>query len=89
MLFTDIALLRLKDYQMTYILSKGNRSVTLNPLFSKISFSFFLFCDGSVRVRVRIYPPHPLVYCKRQLNSVVLQMRVEKPRSHVTAGVAQ
>jgi hypothetical protein len=42
-----------------------------------------------VRIRVRIDPPHPLVCCKRRLNGAVLQMRPEKPRSRVTAGVAR
>jgi hypothetical protein len=42
-----------------------------------------------VRIRVKIDPPHPLVCRKRRLNGVVLRMRPEKPRSHVTAGVAR
>jgi hypothetical protein len=50
-----------------------------SPIFSKIP----------VRIRVRIDPPHPLVCRKRRLNGAVLQMRPEKPRSHVTAGVAR
>jgi hypothetical protein len=42
-----------------------------------------------VRIRVRIDPPYPLVCRKRRLNGAVLRMRPEKPRSHVTAGVAR
>jgi hypothetical protein len=42
-----------------------------------------------VKIRVRIDPPHPLVCRKRRLNGAVLRMRPEKPRSHVTAGVAR
>jgi hypothetical protein len=43
----------------------------------------------TVRIRVRIDSPHPLVYRKRRLNGAVLQMRPEKPRPRVTAGVAR
>jgi hypothetical protein len=42
-----------------------------------------------VRIRVRIDSPHPFVCCKRRLNGAVLWMRPEKPRPHVTAGVAR
>jgi hypothetical protein len=42
-----------------------------------------------VRIRVRIDPPHPLVCRKRRLNGAVLRMRLEKPRSRVTVGVAR
>jgi hypothetical protein len=41
-----------------------------------------------VKIRIRIDPPHPIVCCKRRLNEVVLRMRPENPRPHVTAGVA-
>jgi hypothetical protein len=41
-----------------------------------------------VRIRVRIDSPLSFVCCKRRLNGVGLQMRPEKPRSFVTAGVA-
>jgi hypothetical protein len=37
-----------------------------------------------VRIRVRIDPPHPLVYRKRRLNGAVLRMRPEEPRSRVS-----
>jgi hypothetical protein len=40
-------------------------------------------------IRVRIDPPHPFVCHTRRLNGAVLQMRPEKPRPRVTAGVAQ
>jgi hypothetical protein len=39
--------------------------------------------------RVRKYPPHLLVCRKRRLNGAFLQMRPEKPRPRVTAGVAR
>jgi hypothetical protein len=42
-----------------------------------------------VRTRVRINTPHPLVCRKRRPDGVVLRMRLEKPRSRVTAGVAR
>jgi hypothetical protein len=42
-----------------------------------------------VRIRVRVDPPHTLVCRKRRLNGTVLRMRPEKPRPHVTAGVAR
>jgi hypothetical protein len=41
------------------------------------------------RIRVRIDSPHPLVCRKRRLNGVVLWMRPEKPRPHVTVCVAR
>jgi hypothetical protein len=43
----------------------------------------------SVRIRVRIDPPHPLECHKRGLNGAVLRMKPEKPRSRVTVGVAR
>jgi hypothetical protein len=43
----------------------------------------------SVRIRVRIGPPHPHACRKRRLIGAVLWMRLEKPRSRVTAGVAR
>jgi hypothetical protein len=46
-----------------------------------------MYCPA--RIRVRIDPPHPLMSRKRRLNGAVLRMRPEKPRSRVTAGVAQ
>jgi hypothetical protein len=56
--------------------------------FSKINIS--------VRIRVRIDPPYPLVCRKaitscvvRPLNGAVLRMRPEKPRSRVAVGVAR
>jgi hypothetical protein len=39
--------------------------------------------------RVRIDPPHPLVYRERRLNGAVLRIRQEKPRPRVTAGVVR
>jgi hypothetical protein len=42
-----------------------------------------------MRIRVRLDLPHPLVCCKRRLNGAVLWMRLHKPRSLVTAGMAQ
>jgi hypothetical protein len=42
-----------------------------------------------VWIRVRIDPSHPLVCRKRRLNGAVLQMRPEKQRPRVTAGVAR
>jgi hypothetical protein len=44
---------------------------------------------GPVRIRVRIGSPYVPVSDKRGLNGKVLWMRPEKPRNHVTAGVAQ
>jgi hypothetical protein len=41
-----------------------------------------------VRIRIRIGPPHPLMYRKRGLNVAVLLMRPDKPMPRVTAGVA-
>jgi hypothetical protein len=55
-------------------------------LYLKRNFSHI---NNPVRIRVRIDPPHPLVCRKRRLNLVVLQMRPEKPRFRVTAGVAR
>jgi hypothetical protein len=51
-----------------------------------LEFSPFII---PVRIRVTIDPPHPLVCCKRRLNGAVLQMRPEKLRPCVTAGVAR
>jgi hypothetical protein len=45
--------------------------------------------NALVRIRVRIDPPYPHVYCKRRLIGAVLQMRPEKPRYRVTVGVAR
>jgi hypothetical protein len=53
-----------------------------------IHFTHFQNCLP-VRIRVRIDPPHSLVCRRRRLNRAVLPMRLEKPRSRVTAGVAQ
>jgi hypothetical protein len=44
---------------------------------------------GPVRIWVRIDSPNPLVSRKSGQNGAVLQMRPEKPRSRVTAGVAR
>jgi hypothetical protein len=45
--------------------------------------------EGTVRIRVRIGPLHPLTSRKRRLNGAVLRMRLQKLRPFVTAGVAQ
>jgi hypothetical protein len=37
-------------------------------------------CKRTVRIRIRIDPPHPLVLYMRWLNGAVLWMRPEKPR---------
>jgi hypothetical protein len=42
-----------------------------------------------VRIWVRIDPPHVPMCRKRRLNGAVLRVRLEKPRTHVTAGVAR
>jgi hypothetical protein len=42
-----------------------------------------------VRIWVRIGTVHPHACRKRQLNGVVFRIRLEKPRSRVTVGVAQ
>jgi hypothetical protein len=34
-------------------------------------------------------PPHPLVCRKRRMNETVLRVRLGKPRSRVTVGVAR
>jgi hypothetical protein len=43
----------------------------------------------SMRIRVEIGPPHPLVCCKSRQNGAVLRMRPEKLRPRITAGVAR
>jgi hypothetical protein len=54
-----------------------------------VQVRFLLQIIHPVRIRVRIDPPHPLVCRKRRLNGAVLRIRPEKPRHHVTAGVAR
>jgi hypothetical protein len=63
-----------------------------STLHFKILYSFqrFIPYDYSLfTVLLRIDPPHPLVCRKRRLNGAVLRMRPEKPRPHVTVGVAR
>jgi hypothetical protein len=55
-------------------------------LFFQEMFWFFSALRPA-RVQVRIDPSHPLMCSKRRLNGAVLQMRPEKPRPRVTAGV--
>jgi hypothetical protein len=45
---------------------------------------FFSNMMGSVRIRIRIDPPHPLFCRKRRLNVAVLRMKQENPRSCVS-----
>jgi hypothetical protein len=61
----------------------GVHAVIQNVLILQLILSY------SVRIRVRIDPPHPLVCRKRRQNRVVLRMRPENLRSRVTVGVAR
>jgi hypothetical protein len=45
--------------------------------------------NAPMRIQVRIGPLHPHACRKRRLNAAILRMGPEKPRSHVTAGVAR
>jgi hypothetical protein len=47
-------------------------------------WEFRHFYSNTVRILVRIDPPHPLVCPKRRLNGAVIRMRPEKLRSSVT-----
>jgi hypothetical protein len=58
-------------------------------IFNKLKAFALHRSNGPVRIRVRIGPPHLNACRKRRLNGVVLRMRPEKPRSHVTVGVAR
>jgi hypothetical protein len=48
----------------------------------------FIYFWWPVRIWVNIGPPDPFVCHKKRFNGEVLRMRPEKPRSHVTAGMA-
>jgi hypothetical protein len=43
---------------------------------------------GYIWIRITIDSPHPPVRHKRRLNGAVIRMRPGKPRSRITAGVA-
>jgi hypothetical protein len=79
----------------------NQRTLTFSCLLQLIRVAFCLLCPSDyhvfchflpvapVRIRVRVDPPYPHLCRKRRLIGAALRMRLEKPRSHVTAGVAR